>query len=149
VALVPAGLSDARGRIDGQLNLRWNEADGLQLGRGWLKLNESEAAHVTLAPQPGLITSQLQWWNPARLWRPAFSTLSRIEMGKAALSVSVMSAQIYPEGDDEHRTARVRISAASSGDGMRVPLEIDVGVAGVLQQLLKLSMNDRVKLGGK
>ncbi len=148
VALVPAALADARGRIDGEVRLSWSETAGLEFGRGWLKLNDSEAAQVTLAPQPGLITGQLKWWNPARLWKPAFHVLSRIELGQTPLAVNALLAEIIPEGDVEHRTARVRINAASRGEGMRVPLEIDVGVSGLLNQLLKLGLDDRVKLGG-
>lgn len=139
VALLPDALSEARGRIDGELAATWSAAEGLQLGAGWLGLSEGGTASVRLAPVPGMITSQLKTDNPA------YAPLQRVELGRTALDVSRLRASFTPRGDAEGRTATVRLHAEPVDPQLKAPLMIDVNVAGPLDQLIKLGMDGRIR----
>jgi hypothetical protein len=59
VALIPSGLSAARGKLNGELRLTWNQTDGIELGLGTLALDEIEPTVIRLAPTPGFITGSM------------------------------------------------------------------------------------------
>jgi hypothetical protein len=142
VALLPSALSEAHGHVDGQITLNWSETAGLGFGAGWLRLADKADATVRLTPTPGLITAQLSAGNPA------FASLQRVELGKTPLSVHLLSAEFSPAGDGLGRTASVRLEAQPIDPQLIAPLVLDVNVAGPLDQLIKLGLNDRVKMGG-
>lgn len=137
--LLPETLSEARGRLDGELAATWSAADGLQLGAGWLGLSEGQGASVRLASAPGLITGQLGASNPA------FGPLQRVELGRTVLDVSLLRASFTPKGDVNGRTASLRLHAEPIDPQLKAPLVIDVNVAGPLDQLIKLGMDGRVR----
>jgi hypothetical protein len=142
VALLPPALSEARGRVDGELVIEWSEATGLHFGAGWLKLAEHAAATVRLTPTPGLITAQLSAGNPA------FASLQRVELGQTPLNVRLMSAEFQPAGDALGRTASVHLEAEPIDPQLIAPLVLEINVAGPLDQLIKLGLDDRVRMGG-
>lgn len=140
VALLPRSLSDARGRLDGELAASWSAAEGLRIGAGWFGLAEGDTASVRLAPLPGLITGQLADDSPA------FAPLQRVELGDTALNASILRAVFTPAGDVNGRSATVRLQAEPDDPQLKAPLIIDINVAGPLDQLLKLGMDGRIGL---
>ncbi len=139
VALLPPALSEAQGRLDGEVEASWSAAEGLQITGGWLGLSEGEEATLRLAPVPGLITAQLTPDNPA------YSPLQRVEQGETALSVSLLRLRFTPRGDENGRTATVRLQAEPVDPLLKAPLQIDLNVAGPLDQLIKLGMDGRIR----
>jgi hypothetical protein len=155
-ALVPASLSSAHGRIDGTLRLGWLGAKGLHLGNGNLNLSNSELATVQLAPAPGFLTRSMPkrfeplptWTGPLGRWlsadNPVYTAMEEIELGRAPLAVESLSVQLTPDGDELGRTATVRMVARPATAGAAVKtVNIDVNVAGPLDSLLKLGMNEQ------
>ncbi len=142
VSLLPAALQEARGHVDGELTLTWSEKDGVGFGAGWLRLADKAAATVRLSPSPGLITAQLSAGNPA------FASLQRVELGQTPLRVRFLSADFSPAGDARGRTASVLLQAEPIDPQLVAPLVLEVNVAGPLDQLIKLGLDDRVKMGG-
>jgi len=154
VLLVPtAGLSDARGRIDGVMRLKWSDATGLKLGVGQLALRNDEPAIVRLTPSLGLLTARVpqyidllpKWTGPLARWmrpeNPAYGNLSSIELGKSDLRVMKLNVQLTPEGDDHGRSATVKIVAQPDQPGGTVKeVTFDVNVAGPLDALVKVGM---------
>ena len=148
--LIPSGLADARGRLDGELILGWSEAAGFQLGIGNLSLDEFEPTVIRLAPSPGFLTSRL----PARFaflpgkigeWlsvrNQAYYDLSDIELGRTELAVNALRVSLTPDGDAEGRSARVFIDASPiPPDGAVKQVLFTVNVAGPLSRLLHLGM---------
>jgi hypothetical protein len=141
-ALLPQVLSEARGRAEGQMAFGWSAAGGVSFGEGRLGLVAGAPASIRLAPTPGLITGQLPANNPAR------ASLSRVELGETPLNVHLLNAEFHPAGDTSGRTATLRLEAEPVDRQLIAPMIIDVNVAGPLDQLVKLGLNDRVKIGG-
>ncbi len=135
---LPEALSEAVGRVDGRVDVRWSQAEGLRMGAGWLGLTGESEASVRLTPFPGLITSQLDAGNPG------FMPLQRIELGQTALNVTLLRAVFSPEGDERGRTASVRLQAEPLDPMLKAPIIIDLNVAGPLDQLIKLGLEGRV-----
>ncbi|MFT3867352.1 MAG: YdbH domain-containing protein [Nibricoccus sp.] len=160
VLLVPAaGLSDARGRIDGVVRLKWSDATGLKLGLGHLALRNDEPAIVRLSPNLGLLTGRVPqyidllpvWMGPLARWvrpeNPAYGNLSSIELGKSDLRVTTLSVQLTPEGDDRGRSATVKIAARPNQSGGAVKeVTFDVNVAGPLDALVKVGMEQNFSI---
>jgi hypothetical protein len=141
-ALLPQSLSEAHGRAEGQIALGWSAAGGLSVGDGWLKLAEGTPASVRLAPLPGLITGQLPPNNPAR------AALSRVELGRTAINLRLLHAEFHPAGDGAGRTATLKLEGEPADPELIAPLQIDVNVAGPIDQLVRLGLDDRMKVRG-
>lgn len=153
VALVPSGLAMASGRIDGEVRVRWSEADGLQVGVGRIELRDDEPAVVRLAAAPGFLTSRVParisllpaWFGPLARWsspvNPAYADIQAIELGAADLRVRTLTVSLTPEGDERARSAHVRISAAPERPGAVQEVTFEVNVNGPLAAVLKLGMN--------
>jgi hypothetical protein len=62
--------------------------------------------------------------------------------------VRLLSAEFSPAGDALGRTGSVRLEAEPVDPQLIAPLVLEVNVAGPLDQLIKLGLNDRVKMGG-
>lgn len=162
VALVPAGLAEARGRIGGELGLSWSEAEGFQIGIGRLELARTEPTVVRLAPSVGMITSHLPrsfvlvpaWLGPISRWltaeNPSYGEMQQIELGQAELRVESLEVQVSPEGDERGRSASVRLRARPErADSAVKELTFDVNVLGPLNAVLKLGMDDKTSFGAK
>jgi hypothetical protein len=159
VALVPGGLADARGRIDGELGLGWSPKDGLELGAGRLGLRDDEPAIVHLEPSPGFLTKRVperiallpasagalaRWLSPLN---PAYADLSAIELGRTALRVQSLTVEVTPEGDARGRSASIRVVAKPVQEHSSVGVvTFDVNVAGPLSAVLRLGMQDGVSM---
>lgn len=153
-ALVPAGLSESRGRINGTVRLGWSEANGFQLGEGNLVLGSTEPAFVRLAPSPGFLSERVgprisllpdsfgvvaRWFQPKN---PAYPEMQAIELGRTELRIENLSVQLTPQGDDQGRTARVKATARPAhAGGVVESVTFEVNVSGPLTQVLKLGMN--------
>ncbi len=160
VALVPTMLSDARGRVDGEVGLSWSEADGLHFGNGTLSLDEIEPTTLRLAPKPGFLSARVparfvfipglpkpfsRWFAPAN---PAYVTLTEIELGKIPLRVQSLKVLLTPEGDERGRSASVEVVARPEQIGSVVDKVVfTINVAGPLSQVLKLGMSDHLSFG--
>lgn len=160
VFLVPAaGLSDARGRIDGVVRLKWSAATGPKLGFGRLAIRDDEPAIVRLTPSLGLLTTRVPqhfdllpaWMGPLARWmraeNPAYEGMRNIELGKADLRVKTLDVKITPEGDERGRSATVRLVAQPAQEGSAVKeVVFDVNVAGPLNQVLALGITQNFSL---
>ncbi len=159
VALVPTGLSDARGRVDGELALGWSKALGLRIGAGRLDLWPDEPMVLRLSPTPGLLSSGmsarfellpakfglLSKWLSLR--NPGFADLVAIEMGRTALAVDSLEVRLTPAGDSLGRSARVLINARPEIAGTSVgPVTFEVGVKGPLAYVLRIGAENGATL---
>lgn len=142
-ALVPEALAEARGRVDGEISLRWSEASGLQLGAGHLAVRKDEPAEVRLVRTPGLISASL---SPEILKH--YPGLGQIETGEIPLRAEVFEVTFTPEGDSEGRTAYVRLAGGPVDPRLRAPIDLTVNVRGPLESLIKLGTNTRLRVGG-
>jgi hypothetical protein len=158
-ALVPAGLSDARGRVGGEVRLGWSQAGGFRLGAGTLTLGADEPATVRLAASPGLLSGNLperfgflpesagvlaRWLS---LKNPAFAELRDIELGHTDLRVESLNVKLTPETDGRGRTASVEVTARSAKSGGSVDrISFEINVAGPLAAMLKIGLDDRASL---
>ncbi len=153
-ALVPAGLAETRGRINGAVRVGWREGEGFQLGQGNLVLGETESARLRLAPSPGFLTDRVSprfellpaWLGPIAKWvrpkNPAYADLRDIELGFTDLRLEGLSVQLTPAGDGEGRTARVRVRARPLKPGGVVEqVTFEVNVAGPLSEVVRLGLN--------
>ena len=155
VALVPAGLKGAHGRINGEVRLMWSAAEGIQFGQGELAVGNDEPVTMTLAPAPGLLSQSLperfgflpesagrvgRWLS---IPNPAFEELRGIELGQTDLVVQALKVRITPDGDERGRTASVAVTARSSQKGSVDEISFEVNLSGPLSALLKIGMNDR------
>jgi hypothetical protein len=160
VLLVPtAGLSDARGRIDGEVRLKWSAATDFQVGVGRLALRDDEPTIVRLSPALGLLTGRVPqyidllpaWMGPLARWirpeNPAYGDMKNIELGQADLRVKTLDVQLTPEGDAQGRSAKVRLVAQPDQPGCTVKeVVFDVNVAGSLNAVLKIGQRQNFSL---
>ncbi len=153
-ALVPAGLAETRGRVEGWVGLSWSQADGIELGRGELALDDIEPAKVRLAPAPGFLTGRVPedvgllpaWTGALARWvrakNPAYPAIRDIEMGRTALHVERLTVKLEPEGDASGRTAVVEIRARPDvAESVVKEVVFQVNVAGPLAAVLRMGLN--------
>lgn len=159
VVFVPTALSEAHGRINGKLRLKWNSAEGVQVGEGGLELEKSEPTTLRLVSTPGFLTEQMparftwlppcfgpfaRWFAPAN---PGYKTLSEIERGKLGLRVESLDVRLTPEGDERGRSASVVIRAHPEQAGTAVgDVTLEVNVAGPLAAVLRLGMRQNLSV---
>ena len=159
VALVPAGVSEARGRVDGELQLGWSKALGLRIGVGRLDLRPDEPMVLRLIPAPGLLSAGMPerfeflpaWLGPIAKWasplNPGFGDLVAIEMGRIALAVDSLEVRLTPAGDSLGRSARVLVHARPEIAGTSVgPVTFEVGVKGPLAYVLRIGAGNDATL---
>lgn len=159
VALMPASLTAAEGRIDGTVKMGWSMADGFRVGAGDLALGQTEPTIVRLAPTPGFLTRSMPkrfeplptWTGPLSRWlsadNPVYTEMTDIELGRATLQVDSLAVRLIPEGDEQGRTATVRMMARPTKAGGAVKsVAIDVNVAGPLDAILHLGLNQQLSI---
>jgi hypothetical protein len=159
VALVPAGLADARGRIDGAVRVSWSQAGGFQVGAGGLALNAGEPAMLRLAESPGFLTRRVparfallpDWMGPLARWfapeNPAYAELREIELGHTDLQVKALIVRLTPAGDGQGRSALVQmIARPSKSDSAVARVTFEVAVAGPLDAVLHFGLNQDVSV---
>jgi hypothetical protein len=155
VALVPASLADAQGRIDGSVNVSWSEAAGLRIGEGGFVLRQDEVATLRLVARPGFLTGGVperisllpKWSGPIGTAiapkNPVYGDVHAIELGVTQLQIKSFSLQARPWGDERKRTAVIQVSARPYKEGGPVKLvTFDINVDGPLSALLRAGMSD-------
>ncbi len=140
--LLPPILADAKGRLDGQLALRRDEA-GLQIGTGNLTLRPGETAELRLAPTPGLLSASL----PAAVLKH-YPGLGKIEMGEVPLRADSLEVTFTPQGDAEGRSAWVHVTGGPVDPKLTAPIDLTVNVRGPLNSLIKFGTDSRLRFGG-
>lgn len=112
--LAPQILRAGEGRVSGRLGWLWRAGAGLELREGSLVVEPGDEARVTLAPAPGLLTSQIPERLRALGWislrNPAHAALGDIEAGRAALGVQALRIEFGAPGTDAEG-ARVWLDA--------------------------------------
>ncbi len=159
VALVPTGLSEGRGRVDGELELGWSKALGLKIGAGHLMMTPDEPMVLRLAAAPGLLSASMPerfallpaWLGPVSRWfspvNPGFADLVAIELGRTALSVDSLAVRLTPEGDARGRSARVIVGARPEIAGTSIgPVSFEIDVTGPLAYVLRLGVENGTTL---
>jgi hypothetical protein len=152
--LIPSGLANARGRLDGDLSFAWTPVSGFKLGIGNLSLYEFEPTVLRLAPSPGFLTSHIPArfeFLPGALGRwlsirnEVYDNLRDIELGHTDLRVNKLSVNLTPAGDSEGRTASVFMDAGPVDPDSAVKQVIfNVNVSGPLSRLVGLPANGTV-----
>ena len=156
VALVPASLAEARGRLDGAVRLGWSKAAGVHIGAVGFTLHADEAATLRLAPTPGLITGNVperfvllpslpgplaNWFAPRN---PIYGDVSEIELGHTPLAIESFNLQLTPKGDAQGRNAVLQISARPDKTGALVKRVVfDIDLTGSLSRLLNRNVGGR------
>lgn len=141
--LLPPVLADARGRLDGRLALRRDDA-GIQIGTGRLALRPGDTAELRLAPTPGLLSKSM----PAAVLQH-YPGLGKIEMGEMPLRADVLEVTFTPQGDDAGRTAWVHVAGGPVDPKLRAPIDLNINVRGPLESLVKFGTNSRLKFGAR
>ncbi|RRJ98223.1 C4-dicarboxylate ABC transporter [Opitutaceae bacterium TAV4] len=150
--LVPEALSEARGRLSGQLTLSWSTAAGLHVGKGGLRVEPGAPAQIRLAPRPGFFTQGV--WARTKLLgfvtveNPAYSVLRNVELGRLSLQVESLDVRFMPDGEDGARTALVSITAYPADRKAVKVITFQINVAGALAKVLELGLNHSVSMGG-
>lgn len=146
-ALVPGTLAEARGRIDGDVQLGWSEADGFKLGTGRLAIRHDEPAEVRLEPSPGLITNSLPP-DTRKTVLKYYPGLEKIERGELPIRANQLTVTFTPNGDAEGRTATVHLAGGPVDPNMRAPVDLKINVRGPLQWLIKFGTSPQLHFGG-
>lgn len=154
VVFAPTAFSEASGKIDGRLELKWSEADGVRLGVGRLSLSDEEPTMVRMVESPGFLTESMparfvflppsfgvfSRWFSAR--NDAYDDLGEIEKGKVRLRLEALDVRLTPDGDERGKSATVFIRARPEQDGLAVgTVTFQINVSGPLSQVLRLGIN--------
>jgi len=152
--LLPETLAEARGRLSGEILLRWMPQMGLNLGDGSFRIDRVDSVEVRLAPQPGFLTSQMPakitllpaWLGKVSRWlapdNPAYPVLQAIEMGDLALTVDTLEIHSRPGGDALGRTARIIMTAHPKTGQVVESVLFEVNVSGPLDQVIKFGLSN-------
>lgn len=135
-ALVPTLVASARGRVDGNVQLRWTMGGDLEIASGQIALRPDEVATVRLFPSPGLITSRL---NAAVV--KYYPGLDEAEMGRVPLRAESLEVSYTPNGDEQGRTAVVKLKAWPEHPDSQAPIYLNINARGPLGWLIKLGSN--------
>jgi hypothetical protein len=159
VMFVPATLSEASGRIDGRLQLKWNATEGVQVGGGHLRLEKSEPTTLRLVSTPGFLTENVPArftflppaWGPLARWfsapNEAHAALSEIERGKVGLRVESLDVRLTPEGDERGRSASAIVRGRPEKPGGVIgEVTFEINVSGPLASVLRLGMEQTLSI---
>ena len=144
--LLPPVLSEAHGRLDGDVSLS-RDATGIQIGNARLNLREGETADLRLAIKPGWLSTAL----PPEILK-YFPGFRKIETGEIPIRARVLEITMTPLGDEKGRTAWVHVAGGPSDPELTAPIDTTVNVRGPLDQLVKigaeLGTNSRLRFSG-
>jgi hypothetical protein len=130
--LLPPILSEAKGRLDGNVALK-RDSTGMQIGDGKLTLREGETADLRLAVKPGWLTTSL----PPEIIK-YFPGFKKIESGEIPVRARVLEMTFTPLGDAQGRTAWVHVAGGPADPELTAPIDTTVNVRGPLDQLVKI-----------
>jgi hypothetical protein len=131
---LPSMVADARGRLDGSMQLRW-AANELSLGDGTLTLRPGEKAEVRFLPQPGFLAGSL----PTALTK-YYTGLADLEQGKVPLRADSLTVAFTPRGDAEGRTAVINLAGGPADPRLQAPVDLTFNVRGPLEWLVNFGM---------
>ena len=80
------------------------------------------------------------------LFRSAFDTLRRIELGETPLVLDRLRVQLLPDGPDGARTLHAEVAARPAVPGAVKTVSFAVNVTGPLSQLLRLGLANSDRL---
>lgn len=140
--LLPPVLAAAQGRLDGQLALRRSDA-GIQVGAGQLSLRPGDTADLRFTPTPGLLSAHL----PAAV-RQHYPGLGEMETGGIPLRAERLEVLLTPAGDEDGRTASVRIEGGPANAALKSPVVLQLNVRGPLDSVVKIGTSDKLRFGG-
>jgi hypothetical protein len=144
--LLPPVLSEARGRLDGSVELS-RDASGIQIGDARLTLRQGETADLRLAIKPGWLSTAL----PPEILK-YFPGFRKIETGEIPIRARVLEITMTPLGDEQGRTAWVHLAGGPSDPELTAPIDTTINVRGPLEQLVKigaeLGTNSRLRFSG-
>ena len=144
--LLPPLLSEAHGRLDGDVTLE-RDATGIQIGNGRLALREGETADLRLAVKPGWLSTSL----PPEIVK-YFPGFRKIETGEIPIRARVLEMTFTPTGDAAGRTAWMHVAGGPSDPELTAPIDTTVNVRGPLEELVKigadLGTNSRLRFSG-
>ncbi|MBP6506804.1 MAG: YdbH domain-containing protein [Opitutaceae bacterium] len=157
-SLLPETLAEAHGRLSGRIALHWSSAAGFEPGSGSLNVLPDTPASLRLAAAPGFLTQHMPeriqlvpaWLGPLARWlspeNPAYDSLRHIELGEQSLTVEKLRVELYPDGTGGARSATVEVSARPPAGSIVEQVSFTINVAGPLEQILKLGLDDRAKI---
>lgn len=144
--LLPPLLSEARGKVDGEVELK-RDAAGIQIGNGRMALRQSESADLRLATKQGWLSTSL----PPVIMK-YFPGFRKIETGEIPIRARVLEMTFTPLGDAAGRTAWVHLAGGPSDPELTAPIDATFNVYGPLDQLVKigadLGATNRLRFGG-
>jgi hypothetical protein len=144
--LLPPVLSEAHGRLDGNVALKRDSA-GIQIGNGRLTLRQGETADLRLAIKPGWLSTAL----PPEIVK-YFPGFRKVETGEIPIRARVLEITMTPLGDAEGRTAWVHVAGGPADPELTAPIDATVNVRGPLEELVKigaeLGTNSRLRFSG-
>jgi hypothetical protein len=144
--LLPRVLSEARGRVDGYVELK-RDGSGIEIGNGRLALREGETADLRLAVKPGWLTTSL----PPEIVK-YFPGFRKIETGEIPIRARVLEMTFTPLGDARGRTAWVHVAGGPSDPELTAPIDTTINVRGPLEELVKigadLGTDSRLRFSG-
>lgn len=156
--LMPTALAAASGRLDGRIDVAWSRAAGFRPQGGALRVAAESPASIRLASTPGFLTQHVperiklvpDWLRLPPTWfapvNPAYGTLQQIERGEQDLAVEQLRVELYPDGPDGPRSATVEVAARPPAGSAVEAVDFTVNVAGPLQQVLEIGLDDRARL---
>ena len=143
--LLPPILSEANGRLDGNVALSRDES-GVRIGDARLALREGETADLRLAIKPGWLTTSL----PPDIVK-YFPGFRKIETGEIPIRARVLEITLTPLGDAQGRTGWVHLAGGPTDPELTAPVDMNVNIRGPLEELVKigaeLGTDSRLKFG--
>jgi hypothetical protein len=144
VALVPSGLSDAQGKLSGDVRITWTAHEKVRLGAGDLALDEIEPTIIRLASLPGLLTARVPGAfkkSGISVSNPTIPDLRAIELGKEEIEVKSLRIHLTPEGDARGRSAHVEIDGRPRKANSSVRrVTFSINVVGPIADVMNLGL---------
>ena len=155
--LAKAGLSEATGRLDGQMALQLAGRDGLvAVDASFAGSPAGPTPVIRLTPVPGLLTGHMPerlpllppWTGPLRQWtallNPVFAPLQDIELGKTSLHVDSLRLHLDPQNGQIGHRLRLQLAAQPVERSLVPKVTFDLNVDGPLQELLQMNRDKKL-----
>ncbi|MSU70329.1 MAG: hypothetical protein EXS39_06080 [Opitutaceae bacterium] len=131
----------AEGRVEGSILVHL-VAGAPASFEGGLRLVKGTTGVISLQPTPGLLSNYVP--EPVRKLYPG---IEAIEQGLTPLEASVLRLTLHPAGDAQGRSAVLRIEGRPRDPKFIAPLELDVNIAGPVENLMRKVLDSRLKIG--
>lgn len=156
--LLPESVTEARGRLTGEIGVRWSAADGFKPGDGNLRIERLAGAEIRLTPRPGFLSGSVPpriqllpaWTGPLARWfsadNPVYDAVHDIEMGRMPLKLDHLQISLRPDGDRQGHTASVSLSARPSQAAAVEEVTFEVNVSGPLDHVIQLGLAKQLRV---